>query len=61
MTKKKIVFLIILLFITIDIFAQYNRIVSLAPSVTESLYELGMDEQVIANTTFCPEGKTLPV
>ena len=58
MTKKKIVFLIILFFITIDIFAQYNRIVSLAPSVTESLYELGMDEQVIANTTFCPEGKT---
>jgi len=39
------------------LFAEYKRIISLAPSVTESLYELGMDEQLIANTTFCSDRK----
>jgi iron complex transport system substrate-binding protein len=36
----------------------YRRIISLAPSVTESLYELGMDREVIAVTVYCPKGKS---
>jgi iron complex transport system substrate-binding protein len=37
---------------------EYEHIVSLAPSVTESLYELGMDEKVAGITIYCPKGKS---
>lgn len=54
--KKKLV-LVTLLFISINIFADYKRIISLAPSATQCLYELGIDKEVIANTVYCPNGK----
>lgn len=31
----------------------YNRIISLVPSITELLYDLGLDDEVIAITKFC--------
>jgi len=36
----------------------YERIVSLAPSVTRSLYELGAESKVVGITIFCPSGTT---
>ena len=53
---KKIIFLILLFFITTSLFAEYKRIISLAPSATESLYELGLYNNVIANTVYCSDG-----
>lgn len=53
---KKILFLLTLLFITTNLFAEYNRIISLAPSATESLYELGIDKELVANTVYCSDG-----
>ena len=53
---KKFLFLVILIFITTNLFAEYKRIISLAPSATESLYELGIDEELIANTVYCSDG-----
>ena len=41
---RKILFLLTLLFITTNLFAEYNKIISLAPSATESLYELGLEK-----------------
>jgi iron complex transport system substrate-binding protein len=38
--------------------ADYKRIISLAPSVTESLYELGLDREVAAITIYCRKGET---
>jgi iron complex transport system substrate-binding protein len=35
-----------------------KRIVSLAPSITYSLYALGLENQLIGITQFCPKGKT---
>ncbi len=37
------------------------RIISLVPSITETLFELGLDEQIVAVTTFCrfPEDKVI--
>jgi len=37
------------------------KIVSLVPSVTETLFALGLDDQIVAITTFCrfPEDKVL--
>jgi iron complex transport system substrate-binding protein len=40
-----------------------RRIVSLAPSVTETLYALGVQDRLVADTDFCdypPEAKKLP-
>jgi len=51
--KKLLIFLLIIFLFQCNLFAEYKRIISLAPSVTESLYELGMDDELIANTTFC--------
>lgn len=55
---KKIIFLILLFFITTNLFADYRRIISLAPSATESLYELGLDKELIANTVYCSDGNS---
>lgn len=52
---KKNLVLIILLFVSINVFADYKKIVSLAPSVTESLYELGIDKELVANTIYCKD------
>ncbi len=53
---KRFLFLLTLLFITTNLFAQYKKIISLAPSATESLYELGIDKELIANTIYCSNG-----
>ncbi len=52
---KKFLFISVLFFITTNLFAEYKRIVSLAPSVTESLYELGIDKELVANTVYCKD------
>ncbi|MDR1941863.1 MAG: helical backbone metal receptor [Endomicrobium sp.] len=35
---------------------DYKRIVSLAPSITQSLYDLGIDLEIAAITVYCPKG-----
>ena len=53
---RKVGYLIILLWLSLSgiVFASPpGRIVSLAPSVTEILYDLGLGDQIIAVTTFC--------
>ncbi len=55
--KNKLIFtfIAVLLFFG-SAFGEYKRIVSLAPSVTQSLYELGLDKEIIAITIYCPLG-----
>ncbi|MDR3195298.1 MAG: helical backbone metal receptor [Endomicrobium sp.] len=54
--RKSIFVLIILLISVFFIYAkEYSRIVSLAPSVTRSLYELGAESCVKGITVFCPK------
>lgn len=55
---KKIFLLIIVFAFSSNLFAEYKRIISLAPSVTESLYELGEDKEIIAVTVYCPKGSS---
>lgn len=55
--KKIYAALILIVFLSIASFADYKRIVSLAPSVTESLYELGIDKEIAGITIYCPKGK----
>jgi iron complex transport system substrate-binding protein len=53
---RNVCYLIIVLWVSLSgiVFASPpGRIVSLAPSVTEILYDLGLGEQIIAVTTFC--------
>lgn len=54
-TFFKILLLLIFL-VSSNVFAEYKRIVSLAPSATESLYELGLYDNVVANTVYCSDG-----
>ncbi|MDR2426711.1 MAG: helical backbone metal receptor [Endomicrobium sp.] len=58
--KNKIFIIISLIFLfSVQLYAgKYSRIISLAPSVTESLYDLDMDKEVIAITIYCPKGKS---
>ncbi|MDR3256157.1 MAG: helical backbone metal receptor [Endomicrobium sp.] len=55
---RKIVYIITLLFLLsgIGCAKEYKRIISLAPSVTESLYELGLEQSVQGVTIYCPKG-----
>lgn len=55
---KKILMLCILIIFSFSccVFAEYKRIISLAPSATESLYELGIDKELVANTVYCSDG-----
>ena len=60
---KKLIFVFLILNFQFSIFnlsanAQYKRIVSLAPSVTESLYELGAGGEVVGITVYCPKGES---
>ena len=54
--KKLSMLLLIIFFVSCSSFAGYKRIISLAPSATESLYELGIDKELIANTVYCSDG-----
>ena len=53
MRKINILISFLIFLVSGNLLADYSRIISLAPSVTESLYELGMDKELIANTTYC--------
>ncbi|MFZ0818648.1 MAG: cobalamin-binding protein [Candidatus Acidiferrales bacterium] len=47
----------------VEIPQPVRRIVSLAPSVTETIYALGLQDRLVADTDFCdypPEAKKLP-
>ncbi len=48
-----LVFFILFLFFPIFTFAQPERIISLAPSVTEALYYLGAIDKVVAVSDYC--------
>ncbi|MDR1400946.1 MAG: helical backbone metal receptor [Endomicrobium sp.] len=58
--KKIVVYVcvFILLFLLTNIVwsKDYGRIVSLSPSATESLYELGIEQSVVGITAYCPKG-----
>ena len=55
--KKLLMLFLLIIFSSVgSLFADYKRIISLAPSVTESLYELGIDKELIANTVYCSNG-----
>ena len=55
--KKLLMLFLLIIFSSVgSLFADYKRIVSLAPSATESLYELGIDKELIANTVYCSDG-----
>ncbi len=56
MSKKILSLLIILLFFAAGIACAegYSRIISIAPSATESLYALGLGDKLIALTIYCP-------
>ncbi|MCL1972688.1 MAG: helical backbone metal receptor [Endomicrobia bacterium] len=58
MKKIYTVLLFLVVITSIAFAADYKRIVSLAPSITESLYELGIDEKVIGITMYCSPGKS---
>ncbi len=53
----KILFIsaIIIIFNTnLNLYAEpYNRIISLAPNITEILYALGLDDRIVGVTSFC--------
>jgi iron complex transport system substrate-binding protein len=49
---RKVAFLFCILF-SLNCFAQPKRIVSVAPSFTETLYALGLGPNIIGTTTFC--------
>ncbi|GHT09191.1 ABC transporter substrate-binding protein [Endomicrobiia bacterium] len=55
-----IVYIIAFLFLFADIACteEYRRIISLAPSITESLYELGVEQFVKGITIYCSKGMT---
>ncbi|MDR0485304.1 MAG: helical backbone metal receptor, partial [Elusimicrobiota bacterium] len=38
--------------------AKYSRIISLAPAAAKSLYQLGLDEEIVGITIYCPKGKS---
>lgn len=48
---------------TVELSKSPRRIVSLVPSITETLFELGLDEEVVGRTNFCirPMEKALKV
>jgi len=48
--------IIVLTIIAVSFAETPKRIISLAPSVTESLYQLGLEDRVVAITMYCPRG-----
>ena len=54
--KKLLIISLIIFSFSCNLFAGYKRIISLAPSATESLYELDIDKELIANTVYCSNG-----
>jgi iron complex transport system substrate-binding protein len=57
--RKFVNFIILFSLFTCNICAkEYRRIVSLAPSITSSLYELGTEQSLKGITSYCPKGTT---
>ena len=56
--KLRQLYIIVILFILTAIVCaeESKRIISLAPSITESLYELGLEQSVKGITIYCPKG-----
>jgi len=52
MFYKRIFFLLLLISFSLELFSQ-QRIVSLAPSITESLFELGVGDKIVGVTSYC--------
>jgi iron complex transport system substrate-binding protein len=57
---RVIIYIIAFLFLFVDIACaeEYKRIISLSPSITESLYELGAEQFIKGITIYCPKGTT---
>jgi iron complex transport system substrate-binding protein len=51
----KILFAFLILFFKGEDSYSYERIVSLAPSVTESLYLLGLKDKIVGISIYCPD------
>ncbi len=61
-TSKAIIIFLLILFLCNSLYA-YERIVSLAPSITEILYALGLEKKIVGVTNFCdypPQVKKKP-
>ncbi|MDR0823411.1 MAG: helical backbone metal receptor [Endomicrobium sp.] len=58
MKKFLLIVISILMFSSMVYAKAYTRIISLAPSITKSLYELGIDKELLGITSFCPKGKS---
>ncbi|OIO80877.1 MAG: hypothetical protein COW11_06200 [Candidatus Omnitrophica bacterium CG12_big_fil_rev_8_21_14_0_65_43_15] len=50
---KKVIFFLIILLCANTAHAEYSRIVSLAPSITSELYDLGVEDKLIGVTSHC--------
>ncbi|MDR2860655.1 MAG: helical backbone metal receptor [Elusimicrobiota bacterium] len=57
MKKMLLSLTLIIVFISFAFAKDYKRIISLSPSATNALYELGIDKEIIAVTIFCPKGE----
>ncbi len=59
MNKKRLFPLLLLLMLSVGLYAQkhYKRIVSLAPSLTESIYYLDAQAKLIGCTSYCTSAK----
>lgn len=53
MNKKTILSLLFIMCITLLSAQNYKRIISLAPSLTQSLYYLGAQDKLVGRTTYC--------
>jgi iron complex transport system substrate-binding protein len=51
--RLTILYFLIFFLVCISSFAQYKRIISLTPSITQELYFLGEEENVVGITSFC--------
>ncbi|MFZ3072861.1 MAG: cobalamin-binding protein [Thermodesulfobacteriota bacterium] len=59
---RRLILIILILLMAKESFA-FERIISLAPSVTETLFALGLEDQIVGVTDFCdwpPEAKAKP-
>ncbi|MBN1622067.1 MAG: ABC transporter substrate-binding protein [Endomicrobiales bacterium] len=50
-----LLFIVLLLQSTVSHAGEPKRIISLAPSITKSLYALGVEDKIVGVTTYCPE------
>ena len=52
--NRIIIYILVGLFISVDLFAAPpERIISLAPNLTEILYAMGLEERIVGVTSYC--------